>query len=343
MSDAALLVALPAPVDLPAVPSGWESEAEQVIRIIAPDGRAAAWLAPAHGANCIGYAVRRPEGWVQVFAVEAPPLLKARPTRSGCAVLFPFPGHVRGACYRWDGIEYLLPPNSAGVQHYTHGFAQFHPWRVTRVATSAVEAEFLSQAQLADQPTGYPFPIYVHLRLCFSATYLSISLAATNLGDRPAPVGIGLHPYFSPTLFGGDRTMMRVSMPGDTEHVLEDSIPSGARTAVINQEIIPPPHGQSLLIARTNLDTRPVTRIRNLRDTMHIQIATDGCRDLLFYAPDDRSSIAVEPQSCAPGAASQPEGHPDGLVSLAPGAMIRLTMGISVQDHQPNDAAAVRA
>lgn len=334
MSDPALFVAPPAPVDLPVAPPGWETEAARLVRIIAPERQAAAWLAPAYGANCIGYAVRRPAGWVQVFAVEPPQLLMARPTRSGCAVLFPFPGHVRGARYLWDGVAYALPPNTAGLQHYTHGFAQFHPWWVTRTTASAVEAEFSAQALLDGQPIGYPFAVRLHLSMSVSGTSLIMVLTATNTGTRSAPVGLGLHPYFSPELFGGDRAALRVSLPGSLEHVLDESIPTGARQAVVNREVAPPPNGQSQLIARTNLGAHPVAFIRSPHSSSHISLAAFGCRDLLFYAPDDRPSIALEPHSCAPGAASQPEGHPDGLVGLAAGATMQLTMRMLVEEHQ---------
>ena len=50
-----------------------------------------------------------------------------------------------------------------------------------------------------------------------------------------------------------------------------------------------------------------------------------GYRDLLLFAPPVQSSISLEPQTHMPGGASLPEGHPDGLVGLAPGAPLRAT------------------
>jgi hypothetical protein len=45
-------------------------------------------------------------------------------------------------------------------------------------------------------------------------------------------------------------------------------------------------------------------------------------RDLLLFAPPVQKSISLEPQTHMPGLASLPEGHPEGLQGLAPGASL---------------------
>jgi galactose mutarotase-like enzyme len=54
----------------------------------------------------------------------------------------------------------------------------------------------------------------------------------------------------------------------------------------------------------------------------------DGYRDLLLFAPPTQPSLSIEPQSHMPGGASLPEGHPEGLIGLEPGATLRATATI---------------
>lgn len=311
-------------------PPGWEAEGDGLIRVADPSGQAIAWLAPTYGANCIAYAVWRRSRWVQVFHVEEPQALKVRPTRSGCAVLFPFPGHVRDARYRWAGETFDLPPNVPNRQHYTHGFARFWPWRVVRMGAVASQGSYATLELAAGTQVGYPFNIQLRLQFGFINTALTFVLEATNVGERTAPVGLGLHPYFAPALFGADRTAVRVELPGRLEHLLADDVPTGERRRVTVADVVPPPIGETLLIARTDLGVHPVTLLHGVRGST-LRLVTSGSRDLLLYAPADRPSFALEPHSCAPSAASQPQGHPDGLVGLAPGKTMRLSMSLSVQ------------
>jgi hypothetical protein len=45
-------------IDAPPAPPGWEDARADLIRIVDPLGRGVAWLAPAHGGRCVGYAAR---------------------------------------------------------------------------------------------------------------------------------------------------------------------------------------------------------------------------------------------------------------------------------------------
>lgn len=320
--------------DEPSAPTGWESSADRLIRLADPDGGAVAWLAPDRGANCVGYAVRRPDGWAQVLHAAGPRALEERPTHFGLPILFPFPGHVRNARYRWAGVDHALPPNVPGRHHYVHGFAQSHPWRVERTAADAIEAQFSTATDLADEArAGYPFAVRLRLSLRLEGAALAVTLEATNEGDDSAPVGLGLHPYFAPDPLGGDRAAVRARLPGRAEHVLAESIPTGERRAVASPDVAVPPNGQLLLVARTELGDRPVASLTGPRGGSRVVLTlAEGCRDLLLYAPPAQPSISLEPHSGAPGAASQPEGHPDGLVGLAPGATTRLAVTIAAED-----------
>jgi galactose mutarotase-like enzyme len=87
--------------------------------------------------------------------------------------------------------------------------------------------------------------------------------------------------------------------------------------------------------SRTDFPSAPaVARIVNLapidgRDGWTVTLSmVAGYRDLLLFAPAAQASISLEPQTHMPGGASLPEGHPDGLVGLAPGSTLAATATI---------------
>lgn len=318
--------------DGPISPPGWEDAPHELVRIGTPGGEAIAWFAPAFGGNCVGYAVRHRDGWVQLLHAAGPTLLRAAPIRYGCPILFPFPGHVRHARYRWAGREYQLPSHSPDRPQYAHGFAAHHAWRVERAEPDALTAEFSTLTDLpgGGRRAGYPFAIAVALRVAVTGDALALTLTATNVGREMAPVGLAFHPHFSLAALGGERETVRVALPGKRQHILEGAIPTGEQRAVVVPEITPPPRGERLLVARTALDPRPSATITGRPGTPQIRLsANEGCRDFLLFVPPEEPSISLEPHSCAPGAASQPEGHPEGLIGVRPGATIRLAIRIS--------------
>ena len=321
-------------IDAPLAPPGWEGAAHRLTRLEDPSGEAIAWVAHEPGLNCVGYAVRQPTGWAHLLDAGSPELLAERPTRFGCAVLFPFPGHVLGSRYRWAGIEHALVPNVPGQADYAHGFAARLPWRTERSAADGVEGEFLTTRDLPGGAlaAGYPFVVRARLLVQLVDRALVITLSATNEGTEAAPVGLGLHPYFAIGPLGGDRAAVRALLPGRQEHQLHDRIPTGERRAVVAEQVQLPPLGELLHVPRTDLGPSPTALLSGQAGDTQVQLSfLEGVRDVLLFAPPTEDSISIEPLSTAPGAASQPAGHPDGLVGLEPGATRRLVVAIAVR------------
>ena len=318
--------------DAPVAPPGWAGAAGRLHRLTARSGEAVAWVVNEPGLNCVGYAVRQADGWVQILDPGTPQALAERPTRFGCPVLFPFPGQVRGARYRWGGVERTLRPNVPTQPGYGHGFVAHLPWRIERVAAERIEATFLTARDLpgGGRAAGYPFIVRLHLALHLGEQGLVITLTATNEGATAAPVGLGLHPYFAIDALGGDRAKVRVALPGRHEHRLADGVPTGERRAVGVPHVRLPALGQLLHVPRTDLGPGATATLQGQACATRIHlVCIEGVRDMLLFAPSTENSVSVEPLSAAPGAASQPEGHPDGLRGLAPGATSRLAVAIA--------------
>ena len=240
--------------DSPRTPPGWEAYAGMLIRLAGADGRALAWLAPEYGANCVAFMVRADDAWLSVLHDDGPEALAARPSRFGCAILFPFPGHMMDFRYHWQGTTLTIPRRGSTAPSFTHGFAHTHPWQVIDVAPDRVTVAFsTADALVPDQRAGYPFDVRLTETVSIAGDTLRISLAATNEGADAAPVGIGLHPYFAAAPLGGDRTRVRVELPGQKEHVQSHSVPTGEKRPVVSPWVAVPPLGETANVARTDL------------------------------------------------------------------------------------------
>ena len=317
----------------PPAPLGWEAVADTLIRLTNHDGDAIAWIAPQYGANCVAFVTYAHGKWVQVLHNEGHDALAARPSRFGCAVLFPFPGHMQDFRYHWQGEIFTIPRNGSTAAGFGHGFTHTRPWQVADVTTSRAMMTFSTHDALtADEHAGYPFDIRLTETVALVETRLRISLHAVNEGGNVAPVGLGLHPYFPVATLGGNRAQVAVRLPGREEHVLMPAIPTGEKRPVTSPSIAVPAMPDTAHVARTTLERHPYAALSgdSSGDTILFTFV-EGVRDVMCFTPPDQPSISVEPLSCAPSAASQAEGHPDGLVPLAPGAGMTMTVEISLE------------
>ncbi|MGE3913395.1 MAG: aldose 1-epimerase [Chloroflexota bacterium] len=319
----------------PALPPGWKDAADKLYRIVSGDGEAVAWVCPEIGGNTVAYAVNVGEEWIQLLDIAPPATLRETPSRYGLPVLFPFPGHMRNRRYQWAGREIEVPPTFAGTDAVTHGFAHVRPWRLVEQTPSRVVCELRTPGDLADdQAASYPFTIRLTqtIELDTQGTgELLVTLTAVNEGDALAPVAFGLHPYFGAGILGADRTRVHVELPGKSERVR-----TGEPTPFMTSERAPAPAnpvsivplGQTMATGRTDFrfegDTARIIDLApiNGQSGWTVDLEMIGYKDILFFAPPAQNSISLEPQSHMPSCASMPEGHPDGLVGLAPGATL---------------------
>jgi len=97
-------------IDTPVAPPGWEGARSQLVRIVDPLGRGVAWLAPAAGGRCVGFAVR-PSGeygteWVHLFhGAGSHEVAHASGCGASCTLLTPGAGPAPGRVADWQFVE----------------------------------------------------------------------------------------------------------------------------------------------------------------------------------------------------------------------------------------------
>ena len=293
--------------DLPVCPApGWAESS--LIRLSDEQDATLAWIAPEAGANCIALAVKRGRAWVNLLFSAGPDALRSRPTRFGIPLLAPFPGLLPGGSCTWRGIEYRLAPNAADGRTFAHGFAHDRPWRVTRQTAGDVELALnLPEALSAAERAGYPFEIDLRARFSLETGALRIEFEAVNRGRDPAPVGLGLHPYFpfAPLAERREDLVVELSPPA--------------------KPVTLPPLGTPLLVVYPDLVNDPVARLRSAHGEPAIELSVAaGAGALAVYAPADQPSASFEPTTCALSAMAHGEGGPDGMPALESGGRITL-------------------
>jgi len=325
-------------MNAPHTPPGWEHAAERLYTIRSQDGGSIAWICPEIGGNAVGYAVQVGGRWVQVLDVPPSPAeLRAVPSRYGLPILFPFPGGMRGGTYQWAGREHVVPPtypdgsDPQGSTIVIHGFAHIRPWRFVEQTDDGIVLEFRTPDALDPaRAASYPFTVSLRHRITLGADRLTSELTAENQGTESAPLAFGLHPYFGEDVLGADRTRVRVELPGASQRARGTGRPAqmtGETEPAPAGPVSIVPLGETMIASRTDFPPAPaVARVVGLpgpdgRAGWMIELSMDGgYQDLLLFAPPIQNSISLEPQTHMPGGASLPEGHPAGLVGLAPGA-----------------------
>jgi aldose 1-epimerase len=264
--------------------------------------------------------------WRHLLFIERPDALRARPTRYGCPVLFPFPGYVRNARYHWCDSTRTLPINGPDGRSHVHGFAHDRPWRVVDTGDGSVTLELATSRDLTiAEQNAYPFDIVLRQGVTLSNRVLTIALEATNKGSDVAPVGLGLHPYVDPSILNSPRLDLVAGLPGASRRILDGSVPTGELQAV-------PSNAWTLrgleepVICLTDLGD-DASALLHGADGRIVHCALDaGWTDIVLYAPPDQPSVALEPLTCALSAASMNPASPYSIPSLEPNRSVSAVM-----------------
>ncbi len=122
-------------------------------------------------------------------SVAGEQLTQAR--QSGSYPLVPFSNRIGQATLQWQGTSHPLIRNNGSEPHAIHGVGWQRPWEVLEQSTQFV---LLSYEHRAD--SSWPFAFDASQTFALDGARLSQTLSITNQDSKPAPVGLGWHPYF---------------------------------------------------------------------------------------------------------------------------------------------------
>ncbi len=308
-----------------------------VYELIDTGGRFRAEVWPHWGLNCLRWQIRQEDGhWADIFYVAPDWEYEPIPTRSGHAVLFPFPGRMREGRFSFQGTEYQLPLNDATRRHAIHGFTPRHRWRIADWNGERDCAFVTGECILADD-----MPEVVHLwpaNFKIQVTYrllgqrLQVEASVTNVDNKPLPFGLGYHPYFRlPGVQDATIDQHILQIPASKLWHCEDLLPTGERRSLPPEWDFRKPKsiGDTRMdIILTDLTSSPakdgrrsLARLSHSAALGQVEIrATPTFRELVIFTPPHRQAIALEPYTCVPDAANlASRGLDTGWLVLKPG------------------------
>jgi galactose mutarotase-like enzyme len=300
----------------------------------AADGTEAT-VVPSIGANCIALRAPRPDGGGMAHLLSTPPTpaaLRGHPTGSGFPIPLPHPGFNR-APFVWRGRTYEAP--DAKDRLPGHGFAAGSAWEVIDATDAALGCR-LDTRTLDPAAAWWPWPF------TFTATYrvdngaLTLELELDNVGDEPAPLLCGLHPYFplrfvapvdASGLAGGAVSGGAVAASPTAAELVGEDEPGARHTCrvwVDADALQDPAHGRATAALGAIGERWDVRRPRSLADLASTAAQAgvaheDGRMPVLLYA----TRAALESASTGDDPAA-PGGVTSGVVDAASGLMLTL-------------------
>jgi aldose 1-epimerase len=274
-------------------------------------------------------------GGLREYSVAGEPVLDGYTEDEICPhgagqVLAPWPNRTGDGRYDFGGQSHQLALSEPKQHNAIHGLVRFLPWRRTSTGADAVTVGCVLPAQ-----PGYPWWLELTTRWGVSRHGLRAEHTATNLSDRPAPFGLGCHPY--------------LRLPGAVDDLVlhvpaETLLRKDGRALPVGDEPVtgsaadfagPRPIGD------TRLDATYTDLVRGDAGTADVRLSTkDGAGWELWAdeafpwiqvftgdslaAPRNRRSVAVEPMTCPPDALRSGRD----LVVLDPGETWRGNWGI---------------
>lgn len=244
----------------------------------------------------------------------APTGASANPAWHGAFLMAPWTNRLAGGRIEVAGREWRMPIDRPEEGTAIHGLVRRLPWRVEDASAAA--------ATLSCMVDQAPFRLEARLGVTLSEAGFLLSLALTNTGEAPTPMGMGWHPFFlrpagtrlrlrAATVFGRDARGLAIG-PRPTRGIDgADAVLEGLHDAHLAgwdgaaDIIFPDGHALSLRADGA------------WRGNAHV------------FAPRGHGFLCVEPVSHAPNAANDAAAAAHGAMHLlAPGDALRASLMI---------------
>jgi aldose 1-epimerase len=232
----------------------------------------------------------------------------------GAYPLLPFIGRLADGRFSWDGAAYALPPHPLATPHALHGVGWERRWAVIAHGASALTLTL-------DHPgdDSWPFAFRAEQHFALHAWGLALTMTLTNQHRAPAPAQLGWHPYF-PSAGARLGTAFTQRWESDDRDLPAQPVPlPNARWAVKEtvwdhcfegpaQATLAWP-GHALRLAWSSTPRSPF-------------------RGAVLYLPEAADFFCCEPVTACPNALTAADPHARGVVTLAPGESLQLSIAL---------------
>jgi aldose 1-epimerase len=230
--------------------------------------------------------------------------------------MVPYANRIAGARFEWEGQAFTLRSNFPPEPHALHGIGWQRGWEV-----QARDSASVTLGLEHDGDVDWPFAFAASQHIALSKAGLRVTIGVTNRDARNMPAGLGYHPYF----LRDAATRMRLAAAREWP-AGADGLPGAARDCPRFDGV------QWVGAEGSDLDCDLegwggcATLVQGDRTTIQIQAP---CPWLRLFTPPGQAFVAIEPVTHAANAINRGDPAGLGLVALAPGARLELSIGIS--------------
>jgi aldose 1-epimerase len=237
---------------------------------------------------------------------------------TACYPLIPYANRIANGRFDFAGQSYELASNFPGP-HTLHGVGWRRGWRTLRAEAALCEIA-LDHGPDAD----WPFDFAARQRFELSAAGLAVTIAVTNIADRPAPAGLGLHAFFLRR--PGERLAFRSAgaWTNGVDMLPAAEVRGGAWDFADGREIVEP-------LDNDFFGWDGAARLSALGAAVTTLGADPAFGHLRVYTPAGRDYYAVEPVTHGADAINHPE-RPGAMAILAPGATLAAGVRFGQED-----------
>lgn len=141
-------------------------------------------------------------------------------------VLLPWPNRLSGGRYDWRGSTLQLDVAAPDRPTASHGLLSWQRWsELARIDGAATVGTVL------EARPGYPFRLAVAVDYTLAPDHLRVTVRVRNVGDQPAPFGVGMHPYlYVGAASDGGIGDSDLNIPARTAADVADGLPTGRRS-----------------------------------------------------------------------------------------------------------------
>ena len=285
---------------------------------------------PLRGGVMDGLWFKKPDGSrINVLCpIEGEQDLKLNPTFKNIP-LFPFPNRLDGGKYEFAGESFQFPINETDRNNNLHGFGFNENYTIENTVVSSQRVKTELKYVYNGLFRFYPFPSeYVLLFEVRNDTELEVQASVVNKGQKPMPVGIGWHPYFT---LGEDVDSLSLKLPKVKRKVMDcRALPTGESEAFDTFSHMTTVGNIFLddCFELVEQEPRASAVIWSPVQQLGIEVwqeAGDGqYRYMQVFTHPSRKRIAVEPMTCNVNAFQNGEG----LKILQPGERFSAKFGV---------------
>ena len=229
------------------------------------------------------------------------------------AILFPFANRIENGSYHFNNKVFKLSINEAKGHNALHGLVYNKSFKLIDQDTSETSASITVSYEEKQPISGFPYKYSITLHYILTNNSLELIVDISNNDQNEFPFSLGWHPYFITSDL--HHSFLNIN---SNEKILvnEKMIPNG--TTQINwngPEKIGDVSYDDCFILNTN-------KAEFKTPDYHIDFSFSPHKNYLqLYTPNDRKSIAIEPQTAPANSFNTKKGlqilHPNERFNLS--------------------------